>query len=542
MPSKHLSNEPIKPLLFRSMEVAEKSDAPLAIVASEDRWNDFGYSILAHIGFRLKTDNRIMWANGKLAVRGKSVLRDLALSLLEGGRASAPLDAAGEPFAALLMEVKMYAALRMELGVVEARQRLEAIHDVALLFAEGRVVPGWSEFFESKVFAQSMVRSSEAYLALRQGARHLTGALQSEVDIRNPFEASLLGRQPRLNFSFRFEQKALRGRIAVLVGRNGLGKTTSLAKLARALVDRRYAYARLEPRPEVNQVLAFAHSSSLPLFKQRSGEGSARVRLFSLDAQSRQKKDKDKLSVLLWEITRGFDGTANRLRTLHGILQAEFPSLLLAVPVNEGGRIDLGAKGAFEPLYQWAYRSEQFSLDTIRLLDKSRDVEFLDDGQKVRKLSLGQQAFIRFVLIALAHAGPGSVILVDEPENFLHPNLISRFMRVLNEVLKDARSIAIVATHSPFVVREVQAEQVHILADVDGGTFVTRPRLQTLGANVASISDEVFGDDLHQHLYEELLDAEEFGGTSISDLITQYEGELSVEALMLVRSRLEGSL
>lgn len=540
MSIKPSTREPIKPILFSSIEAAERSGVPLAVVASEDRWNDFGFSILAKIGFRLEIGERMIWADSKVAVRGVSVLRNLASRLLTGGRASAPLEEAEEPFAALLMEVKMYSAIRMELGLEEARRRLEAIHDVALLSAARLQVPGWPDFFDSTVYAHSMIRSSEAYLSVREGERHLTGKLWSEMEVRIPFEASLLGSPPRLNFSFRFEKKSLRGRIAVLVGRNGLGKTTSLAKLARALVDRRYRYARLKPRPEINQVLAFVHSSSLPLFKRRSGEGSARVRLFTLDQRSQRKKSEEKLSDLLSEIARGFDGTTNRLAALSRILSAEFPSLVLAIPVKEAGSIQVGEKGAFDPLQLWTQPREQSALEAFRRLDKSREVEFLDAEKKVRKLSLGQRAFIRFVLIALAHAGPGSVIVVDEPENFLHPNLISRFMRVLNEVLIDARSIALVATHSPFVVREVQAEQVHILVDVDGETSVATPRLQTLGANVASISDEVFGDDLHQHLYEELLDAEEFSGSSISDLIQRYEGELSVEALMLLRSKLEG--
>ncbi|WP_261500581.1 ATP-binding protein [Acidovorax bellezanensis] len=243
---------------------------------------------------------------------------------------------------------------------------------------------------------------------------------------------------------------------------------------------------------------------------------------------------------MLPEIARGFDERGSRLHSLSQILEAEFPWLVLAVPVNDGGRIEIAGKGRFDDLHVWSDNiGEQTRLDAILRLDMNREIEFVDSQHKSRKLSLGQYAFVRFVLIALANAGPGSVIVVDEPENFLHPNLISRFMRVLNHVLNDARSIAIVATHSPFVVREVQAEQVHILANSGEGVVVTSPRMQTLGANVASISDEVFGDDLHEHLYEELLNSEDFRGASISELVEHYAGELSVEALMLLRSKLE---
>ncbi|MGQ3179035.1 MAG: hypothetical protein ACT6SC_15690, partial [Blastomonas fulva] len=50
------------------------------------------------------------------------------------------------------------------------------------------------------------------------------------------------------------------------------------------LVDRKYKAVAMANRPEVNQVLAFAHTASLPLFLPKSPAfGSARVRVFSLD-------------------------------------------------------------------------------------------------------------------------------------------------------------------------------------------------------------------------------------------------------------------
>jgi predicted ATPase len=540
MPKDRTPLQIIEPHLFAHHALAQNSKYDLVVVASQDRWNDFGFSILASIGFR-RDDGELLWMQGKLAVRGVPVLRNLQSQLLSEGRTSAPLHEAREPFASILLDVKSYAELRAAVGETRARQLLDAAHDISLLRDAGRTVPDWPDFFTSKVYALSMVRSSEAYLAERHAAIVLQGGDPFALgDVRMPFEARLTGAPPRLAFKFEFGRSALRGRIAVLVGKNGLGKTTSLAKIAQGLVDRNYRNAQLIPRPEVNQVLAFAHSSSLHKFVRRSDAGSARVRAFALDV-GRTKKSQS-LTALLAEISRGTDDNGRLLQSLHEILVAEFPQLQVAVPVLDDGSVEVPKRGSFDLLTRMKGSANEMTLlERYRRIDQSRELEFLDEKGSTRKLSLGQLAFLRFVLIAFSNAGPGSVLVVDEPENFLHPNLISRFMRVLNQVLKSVRSIGIIATHSPFIVREVQSAQVHILSGQAATMNVSHPRMQTLGANVASISDEVFGDDLHQHLFEELLAEEHIRDSSVDELLKKYAGEMSVEALMLVRSKIEGA-
>ncbi|MNN89722.1 hypothetical protein D3C81_2075780 [compost metagenome] len=76
--------------------------------------------------------------------------------------------------------------------------------------------------------------------------------------------------------------------------------------------------------------------------------------------------------------------------------------------------------------------------------------------------------------------------------------------------------------------------------DSEGVINVSHPRLQTLGANVASISDEVFGDDLPQHLYEELVTHAKNQSSTFTEALKKYSGELSTEALMLLRKKMEG--
>lgn len=191
------------------------------------------------------------------------------------------------------------------------------------------------------------------------------------------------------------------------------------------------------------------------------------------------------------------------------------------------------------PFSEWKRGGEQRILNNAANVASGQSLRFVDKHGKERKLSLGQQAFLKFILVALANSGPASALIIDEPENFLHPNLISRFMRSLNKILNGTRSIAFVATHSPFVVREVQSAQVHVMRNEEGVLTVRKPRMQTLGANVASISNEVFGDDLPHHLYEELLELTEQESNTFSEALNKYSSELSAEALMRLRRMME---
>ncbi|WP_339093705.1 hypothetical protein [Variovorax paradoxus] len=46
------STAPPNARLFLSQEQAERSTCDACVVASQDRWNDFGYALMADIGLR----------------------------------------------------------------------------------------------------------------------------------------------------------------------------------------------------------------------------------------------------------------------------------------------------------------------------------------------------------------------------------------------------------------------------------------------------------------------------------------------------------
>ncbi|MCX6130154.1 MAG: AAA family ATPase [Proteobacteria bacterium] len=521
------------------------------MVPTTSTFNDFGHYIRAELGFLKPTGTR-EWFTAFFTLKEKTDIAKFVEELLPSKNQSILLSEVQIPFASLLAESKHYGLLRREMGSAEGVRLLLAVNDISVLSAQEKGVPDWPDFFTGKVFTHAMARTSEGYFAYRHGALYLEGRQTFEVDARQRLSVELTGKGPALSLDFKFDaDKVLRGRIAVIIGKNGCGKTSTLSRLAAGLANSGQRGVQFTARPEVNQVLAFAHSGTLALFKHRKDRaGATSIRSFAFDPFSASRPAvRDKQTRLLVDIARSDDDDGSLLRYFKEIIKEEFFELRLFVPISGDADIQISrdyidSKSLpYIDLSTWMRRAEGKRLSAAGAVDHSRDLIFLDAEDKQRELSLGQAAFLNFALTALANAGPASVLLIDEPENFLHPNLISRFMRVLHKILEGTQSIAIVATHSPFVVREVQSAQVHVIRPLQDESVVqvAQPRLQTLGANVAAIADEVFRDDLPEHLFELLLQQANLNSLPFSEVLEHYAKELSIEALMLLRQKSEGN-
>lgn len=126
-------------------------------------------------------------------------------------------------------------------------------------------------------------------------------------------------------------------------------------------------------------------------------------------------------------------------------------------------------------------------------------------GPEERELSSGEMALLRFATQAIGSVERGCILLFDEPETHLHPNFVSEFIGVLNEILVSTQSVTVIVTHSAYVVREVPWQRVRVFSLSQRSIFLDQPRLQTFGASIDSISQFVFEDTSISHQYQETL-------------------------------------
>jgi predicted ATPase len=91
------------------------------------------------------------------------------------------------------------------------------------------------------------------------------------------------------------------------------------------------------------------------------------------------------------------------------------------------------------------------------------------------EMSEGMLYWLAFAIVE--YIAPTGILLVEEPENGLHPARIKEVMRVLREVSKTTQ--VVMATHSPLVINELEAEEVTIVTrDAMRGTLCT-PMINT---------------------------------------------------------------
>jgi predicted ATPase len=115
----------------------------------------------------------------------------------------------------------------------------------------------------------------------------------------------------------------------------------------------------------------------------------------------------------------------------------------------------------------------------------------LKNGKKItaNQMSEGMLYFLAFA--ALQQLEPIKLLLIEEPENGLHPIRIAEVVRILRELTKSGTQV-IISTHSPLVLNELAPEEVTVLWRKDGGptqgrlmrdtfNFKARSEVLTLG-------------------------------------------------------------
>lgn len=131
-----------------------------------------------------------------------------------------------------------------------------------------------------------------------------------------------------------------------------------------------------------------------------------------------------------------------------------------------------------------------------------------------------------------------TLVLLDEPEAHLHPPLLAAFVRALSDLLVDRNGVAIIATHSPVVLQEVPRRCVWKLRRAGNSLVAERPSLETFGENVGILTREVFGLEVTETGYHQLLRRAVAEQGTYQEVLNYFEGALGAEARALVQALL----
>ncbi len=129
-----------------------------------------------------------------------------------------------------------------------------------------------------------------------------------------------------------------------------------------------------------------------------------------------------------------------------------------------------------------------------------------------------------------------TLVLLDEPEAHLHPPLLSAFVRALSDLLVNRNGVAIVATHSPVILQEVPSQCVWKIWRNGRIIQAERPTIETFGENVGVLTREVFGLEVTDAGFHQLLRTAARDAENFDDMIAKFDGKLGGEARALIRA------
>jgi predicted ATPase len=93
----------------------------------------------------------------------------------------------------------------------------------------------------------------------------------------------------------------------------------------------------------------------------------------------------------------------------------------------------------------------------------------LTNGSRIGAKSMSEGLLYYLGFAALQHIEGSRILLIEEPENGLHPARISEIMSVLREISKTSQ--VVIATHSPLVANELAGHEISVVTrDATEGT------------------------------------------------------------------------
>ncbi|UCJ16930.1 ATP-binding protein [Pseudomonas sp. MM211] len=518
-------------------------------------WNDFGYNYHASASFNYRGE-KIFLSLFLLPLNTKDQKLYSYLSYAPEGELIF--------FVSLLASPYQYKNLGGKLPPEALSYLLNALHEVSHDRYLG--VNAYEHVIQTEPFRLGVLRYEDAYLSLINGyAGTYVQPPLGDAKVAFSFSTLLPGTANFVSLDINYRNhKYFDDRVHCLIGVNGTGKTNLLARLAieaasvsssaqsgpptilysenRVVVPREDSTLSVKSGFRFNRVVSYFSdpSSSLPRF---SSAGSFEYHAFNTTAKKEGKEFHQNLSYLLVTLLRVKDGELawEKSAIFNDALSRIMPMHSLAIPVT-----------GFCPDYccvkdndgnSWVFinqmSGEQRSLDILGTIDTSREPSFLNtDSMRVIDLSSGQRSMFHFALHFLTLAGEGTLLLIDEPETYLHPNLVSDYMMLLYRILERTSSVAIIATHSAYVVREVPNHCVHILERKELGASISRPYLQTLGANVAEISLAVFGDSTVDAYHRKISETIARTNMPFEQVVRSYGDICNIDMLMEIKDRI----
>ncbi|WP_234121787.1 AAA family ATPase [Clostridium hydrogenum] len=156
--------------------------------------------------------------------------------------------------------------------------------------------------------------------------------------------------------------------------------------------------------------------------------------------------------------------------------------------------------------------------------------------EKFSYLSSGHKNILLTLVSLVNYVEEKTLVILDEPEEHLHPPLVAAFIRALSVLLTYRNGVAIIATHSPVIVQEVPKKCVWKIRRKGKYRIFDRPEIETFGENLGELTTEIFSYDVEKSGFHALLKQASEKANSYDEALSSFNGELGNEAKSILRA------
>lgn len=436
-----------------------------AFVLAADNWDDFGVKSLFRLFFYQSSEQqRLLIGAVKIIVR--SIDQD-SPKVTTTEHLEAEFVSLSNKFCSLGQDQKYYENIKQAFPD-QYRSILWALRDCA-------VFPFIEDDFEKDFsFERSLLRENEAERLLREAKYLIEGVkITNKESFVYHFQPPFSESETLLDVEFDCHS-LLPSRLLAIVGKNGVGKTQMMSCFPIDLSHKKQE--NFEPQlPLFSKVISVSTSPYDHChYPDKSNEFNYEyIGLTIKDGVNRRIITNDEIDSKL-QASCKLVNTKERAKSLKNILEEILPETIV------------------ETLFKESDGKYLLNIDVVK------DVR--------QKLSSGESTLLYLLTSVVSTLRFDTLLLFDEPETHLHPNAITTLISALYKLLEEFQSYAIVATHSPLVIREIKSRQVRVMEKFGDRSLIRKVQQETLGANISALVDEVFGNkDIPKYYREAIL-------------------------------------
>ncbi|NHV10346.1 AAA family ATPase [Cronobacter turicensis] len=311
--------------------------------------------------------------------------------------------------------------------------------------------------------------------------------------------------------------------VHVIIGRNGVGKSHLLRTIVENIDKSNYVVTKINGEPVSVYDFGLLLYFSLSVFdKPFENVDFNEVRFSTTQTKKKYiglyKQDNGELKDINNDLANDFS------KSLYNCIYGSEIKKAVWIRIIESLEVDVNFK----------------DLGLSNLINVSQE-EFTHESTAIFKLlSSGHAAVIYYITHVIELIENKTICIFDEPENHLHPPLLSAFIRTLSAILKENNGMAVIATHSPVVLQETPKACIwKMFRSGEIEAEFQRPTIETFGEGVGEITSEVFNLDMRKSGFYSLLEEDSKKYRSAGEVFDAYSNQIGLEGRAVVYSAMK---